>query len=194
MKKTIWVLALLALLCVTLVLLLGGWDFPGSSGSTEAASSEESGFADATGSAADSPASEDLSAPETESGQGGGQDQILFAESLPEGYVLSYGHRYGNGECDFLWRKEGDYMPTVLNLYFNRKNDMSKEDWEHQTTPYEQTEREVNGMSIHCYEDNWTSQLLWRFNRVPYSIVSKGPERLTVEELLELVEGMTLSD
>ena len=120
MKKTIWVLALLALLCVTLVLLLGGWDFPGSSGSTEAASSEESGFADATGSAADSPASEDLSAPETESGQGGGQDQILFAESLPEGYVLSYGHRYGNGECDFLWRKEGDYMPTVLNLYFNR--------------------------------------------------------------------------
>ena len=196
MKKTVWVLAVIALLCVTLVLFLGGWDFPGSSGSGEAASPGESGFADATGSdASDSSLNEGPSVAETESGQSQVKKQILFPESLPEGYELSWGRRYKDGECDFLWFKEGEVMTTSLNLYFNRKNDTSKEDWELlKTEPYEQTEREVNGMSVHCWQSDWTSQLLWRFNRVPYSIVSKGPERLTVEELLEIVEGMTLFD
>ena len=120
--------------------------------------------------------------------------QILFPGSLPEGYKLSWGRRYKTGECDFLWRKDGETMPTVLNLTVNGKNDQFKADWERQARPYEQTEREVNGTTIHCCEDNWTSQLLWRFDGTPYSLISTGPQRLTVEELLELVEGMTLLD
>ena len=196
MKKTILALAGVAVLCVVLVLLLGGWDFPGASDSGEAASPGESGFADATGSdASNYSMSEEPSEPETGSGQSPVQQQVLFPESPPEGFELKWGRRYKDGECDFLWFKEGEAMTTSLNLYFNRKNDTSKEDWELlKTEPYEQTEREVNGMSVHCWQSDWTSQLLWRFNRVPYSIVSKGPDRLTVEELLELVEGMTLFD
>ena len=120
--------------------------------------------------------------------------QILFPGSLPEGYELSWGRRYKTGECDFLWRKDGETMPTVLNLTVNGKNDQFKADWERQARPYEQTEREVNGTTIHCCEDNWTSQLLWRLDGTPYSLISTGPQRLTVEELLELVEGMTLLD
>ena len=124
MKKTIWVLALLAMLCVTLVLLLGDWDLPGSFDSSGAASPGESGFADATGSdsadppagedpanpptgedLADPPTSEDLAEPETESGQSRGKKQILFLESLPEGYELQWGNSYKDGESDFMWRK-----------------------------------------------------------------------------------------
>lgn len=204
MKKTIMALALIAALCVTLVLFLGGWDFPASSGSSEAMSPGESVLDHPTGSdsadspagedPADPPAGEDLTEPETESGQSQAQKQFLFPASLPEGYVLSYDSIYGNGERDILWRNDGDYMPTVLNLIINGDNDQFKADWEIKTTPYEQTEREVNGMSVHCWQSDWASQLLWQFNGTPYSILSKGPQRLTVEELLELVEGMTLSD
>ncbi len=213
MKKTILALAVIALLCVTLVLFLGGWDFPGSSGSGEAASPGKSVLDHSTGSdsadppagedpanpptgedLADPPTSEDLAEPETESGQSQAKKQFLFPESLPEGYELQWGNSYKDGESDFMWRNDGDYMPTVLNLTINGDNDQFKADWEIQTKPYEQTEREVNGMSVHCWQSDWASQLLWRFNGTPYSIVSKGPQRLTVEELLELVEGMTLSD
>ena len=137
---------------------------------------------------------EEIPTPETEPKPIIKLSRILFPGSLPQGYVLSYGCRYKSGECDFLWRKDGESMPTVLNLTVNGDNDQFKADWERQAKPYEQTEREVNGMSVHCCEDNWTSQLLWRLDRTPYSLISTGPERLTVEELLEIVEGMSFLD
>lgn len=118
--------------------------------------------------------------------------RILFPESLPEGYELSWANRYKNGVCDFQWRKEGDYLPAVLNLIVNGRNDWFKEDWETLAKSYEQTEREVNGISVQCYQDNWEAQLLWRYDGTTYSIHSKGPGRLTVEELLEILEGMSL--
>ena len=118
--------------------------------------------------------------------------RILFPESLPEGYELSWANRYKNGVCDFLWRKEGDYLPTVLNLTVNGRNDWFKEEWETLAKSYEQTEREVNGISVQCYQDNWEAQLLWLYDGTAYSILSKGPGRLSVEELLELLEGMSL--
>ncbi len=137
---------------------------------------------------------EEIPAPETEPKPIIKLSRILFPGSLPQGYALSYGCRYKSGECDFQWRKDGESMPTVLNLTVNGDNDQFKADWERQAKPYEQTEREVNGTSIHCCEDNWTSQLLWRLDRTPYSLISTGPERLTVEELLEIVEGMSFLD
>ena len=137
---------------------------------------------------------EEIPAPETEPKPIIKLSRILFPGSLPQGYVLSYGCRYKSGECDFQWRKDGESMPTVLNLTVNGDNDQFKADWERQAKPYEQTEREVNGTPIRCCEDNWTSQLLWRLDRTPYSLISTGPERLTVEELLEIVEGMSFLD
>ena len=191
MKKTIWVLALLAMLCVTLVLLLGDWDLPGSFDSSEAASPEESGLADATGyDASDHTESEDPSAPETEWGQGRGK---LFPKSLPEGYMLSNGVRYKDGECVFQWRSDDKYEPTVLTLTINGNNGDFKASWDqHTSSPYEHLESEVKGVSVHCWQDDDKSQLLWRFNRTTYSLMSFGPERFSMEELLEIVKGMTL--
>ena len=190
MKKTILALAVLALLCVTLVLFLGDWDFSGVSDSSEAASPGESGFADATGpDASDSPVSEGPSAPEPEWGQRRGK---LLPKSLPEGYMLSSAVRYKDGEYVFQWQTDDKFEPTMLYLIINGENGEFKASWDYLTTPYEHMEREVQGIAVHCWQNDEMSELLWRHNRTRYSLRSTGPQRFTMEELLEIMKGMAL--
>ena len=136
---------------------------------------------------------EEIPVPETEPKSSLDLDRILFPGSLPQGYVQAYGRRYEDGECFFLWRKEGVNHPTVLELTIapQGRNDLIKKEWETQAKPCEKTERDVNGTLVLCFQDSWTAQLLWQLDGADYMICSAGPERLTAEELLELLEGMT---
>lgn len=136
---------------------------------------------------------EEVSVPETELRPSLDLARILFPGSLPQGYVQSYGRRYGDGECFFLWLKKGVNQPTALELTIapEGRNDWIRKDWETQAKPYEITERDVNGTLVLCYQDSSTAQLLWQLDGADYTVYSTGPERLTVEELLEILEGMT---
>ena len=136
---------------------------------------------------------EEVPVPETEPRPSLDLDRILFPDSLPEGYVQSYGRRYGDGECFFLWQKKGVSQPMALELTIapEGRNDWIRKDWETQAKPCEMTEQEVNGTFVLCFQDSWTAQLLWQLDGADYTVCSTGPERLTVEELLEILEGMT---
>ena len=136
---------------------------------------------------------EEIPVPETEPRPSLDLDRVLFPASLPQGYAQSYGRRYGDGECFFLWLKEGVSQPTALELTIapEGRNDLIKKDWETQAKPWEKTERDVNGTLVLCYQDSWTAQLFWQLDGADYTVCSTGPERFTVEELLEILEGMT---
>ena len=136
---------------------------------------------------------ERIPVPETEPRPSLDLDRVLFPASLPQGYAQSYGRRYGDGECFFLWLKEGVSQPTALELTIapEGRNDLIKKDWETQAKPWEKTERDVNGTLVLCYQDSWTAQLFWQLDGADYTVCSTGPERFTVEELLEILEGMT---
>ena len=137
---------------------------------------------------------EEAPATEKEPGPRLQADRILFPGSLPQGYVQAVGRRYEDGECFFLWLKEGVHQPTVLELRVapagKGRNDWIRKDWETQAKPYEKTERAVNGTSVLCYESDWQAQLLWQQDGADYTICSVGPGRLTVEELLEIMDGL----
>ncbi len=121
-------------------------------------------------------------------------DRLLFPASLPQGYVQADGRRYEDGECFFLWLKEGVHQPTVLEWSVSPagkgRNDWYRKDWETHAKTYKKSEREVNGTQVLCYESDWQAQLLWQLDGADYTICSVGPGRLTVEELLEIMDGL----
>lgn len=135
---------------------------------------------------------EEIPVPEREAGPCLRPDQILLPSSLPQGYAQEYGRRYENGECWFLWLKAGSEIPSTLNLSISTagQNDWRRKDWETTVIHRERTERDVNGITVLCYESDWKAELLWRIDDADYALSSAGPARLGVETLLEIMDGL----
>ncbi len=124
-----------------------------------------------------------------------GLTRILFPASAPEGYTQSRGLQYTNGEYFFLWLQGETNPPSTLELSIapQGRNDDIREDWELSAREYEKTAAQAGGMDVTCYQTDAAAQLLWHFDGADYTIKSTGPERLPVEDLLQILEGCVLT-
>ena len=124
-------------------------------------------------------------------------ERILFPAALPEGYAQSLGARQPNGEYLFLWLLwKDDNVVGVLELSNGPRgrNSDIRRDWETFYIPDETERLEVNGTPVTCYQNHFRAQLLWKYEGVDYTLKASGNERLSVEELLEIMENLILTE
>ena len=98
------------------------------------------------------------------------------------------------GELSYLWHKDEPQVMTVLELSNgpDGRNEDIRRDWETFYIPDETEQRDVNGTKVICYQDDWRAQILWRFDDVDYTLKSSGPDRLSYEELLHIMESLVI--
>lgn len=116
--------------------------------------------------------------------------EIRFPKTLPEGYVQTAGAQAAIGEYFFLWCKKDTLPESVLELSIapeGRNIDIQK-DWETSAEDDSKTTREAGGITVLCYQREAQAQLLWSIDGADYTLKSSGPERLSTEELLQLLE------
>lgn len=120
--------------------------------------------------------------------------QFLIPETPPEGYVQAWCVLQPNGELSYLWHKDEPQVMTVLELSNgpDGRNEDIRRDWETFYIPDETEQRDVNGTKVICYQDDWRAQILWRFDDVDYTLKSSGPDRLSYEELLHIMESLVI--
>ncbi len=124
-------------------------------------------------------------------------EQILYPTSLPEGFTASVGVRQPNGEYLFLWDRpapDGSLCVLELSNGPEGRNHDARMIWETHYIPQRTEERELNGMEVLCYENGFRSQLLWSFEGVDYTLRCSGLNRLSYEELWEILEGLELRE
>lgn len=130
-------------------------------------------------------------------------ERVLLPETLPEGYGLTVGYKNPDGGFGFSWDKfEGDIWRADLYLAIETQgvNDDSRYIWEthyilnENEGPQETMERDVNGIIVTCYQNDFRAQIFWSFDGADYSLKSFGYERFSAEELLQIMEELVAVD
>ena len=62
--------------------------------------------------------------------------------------------------------------------------------WDTHYIADETMEREVDCIRVVGWQNGFRAQIIWRFDGADYSLKSAGPDRLSMEELLQIMEGL----
>ena len=114
----------------------------------------------------------------------------MYPETVPAGYTRVKGKfRQPNGGFSFSWLREDRENTFHLDIEPELYEDQ-KMLWDTHYIADETMEREVDGIRVVGWQNGFRAQIIWRFDGADYSLKSAGPDRLSMEELLQIMDGL----